>query len=109
VLGLTFARVGIVQAGIQHCQQARSEARRLREPAYEAYATRTLAQALIISGQYTEAASACTDGIALAEGYGSDVAAARFMVLLDRTRGQPAATTRALMPDPVKADHRTVE
>jgi DNA-binding SARP family transcriptional activator len=86
VLGLTFARVGIVQAGIQHCEQARSEARRLREPAYEAYATRTLAQALMISGQYEAAASACTDGIALAEGYGSDVAAARFMVLLGRTR-----------------------
>ncbi len=94
VLGLTFARIGIVQAGIQHCQQARSEARRLREPAYEAYATRALAQALIISGQYTEAASACTDGIRLAEGYGSDVAAARFMVLLDRAQSQPAATLR---------------
>ncbi len=86
VLGLTFARVGIVQAGIQHCEQARCDARRLREPAYEAYATRTLAQALMISGQYDAAASACTDGIALAEGYGSDVAAARFMVLLGRTR-----------------------
>jgi len=86
VLGLTFARVGIVQAGIRYCEQAKSEARRLREPAYEAYATRTLAQALMISGQYEAAASACTDGIALAEGYGSDVAAARFMVLLGRTR-----------------------
>jgi DNA-binding SARP family transcriptional activator len=109
VLGLTFARVGIVQAGIQHCQQARNEAQRLGEPAYEAYATRTLAQALIISGQYAAAANACTDGIALAEGYGSDVAAARFMVLLDRAQGQPAAAYAALMPGPVKADHRTVK
>ncbi|HTA07222.1 MAG TPA: hypothetical protein VK836_01830, partial [Streptosporangiaceae bacterium] len=109
VLGLTFARVGIVQAGIRYCEQAKSEARRLREPAYEAYATRTLAQALIISGQYTAAASACTDGITLAEGYGSEAAAARFVVLLDRAHGQPAATYRGLPPDPVKAGHRTVE
>jgi MalT-like TPR region len=109
VLGLTFARVGIVQAGIQHCQQARSEAQRLGEPAYEAYATRTLAQALIISGQYAAAANACTEGIALAEVYGSDVTAARFMVLRDRAQGEPAAAYPALMPGPVKADHRTVK
>jgi DNA-binding SARP family transcriptional activator len=109
VLGLTFARVGIVQAGIQHCQQARSEAQRLGEPAYEAYATRTLAQSLIIGGHYAAAASACTDGIALAEGYGGDVAAARFMVLLDGAQGQPAPACAALVPGPVEADHRAVK
>ena len=85
-LGLTFARIGIVHAGLEHCQQARTQARRLREPAYEAYAINALAQALIISGQYAAAINACSDGIQLARGYGSDVTAARFMLLLGRAR-----------------------
>jgi DNA-binding SARP family transcriptional activator len=86
VLGLTLARVGISQAGTVHCQEAIREARRLRAPAYEAYATRTLAQAFIISGQYVAAADACSEGIRLAQRYGSDVGAARSMILLGRAR-----------------------
>jgi DNA-binding SARP family transcriptional activator len=86
VLGLTLARVGIASVGIQHCQQARSDARQLREQAYEAYATRALAQALIVAGQYPAAASMCAEGIALADGYASEVTAARFRLLLGRAR-----------------------
>ncbi len=63
VLGLTLARVGIVHAGLEHCHEALNQARRLREPAYEAYATRTIAQALILGGHYAAAMSACSDGI----------------------------------------------
>jgi DNA-binding SARP family transcriptional activator len=84
VLGLTLARVGIAHGGVERCQHARTQARRLREAAYEAYAIRALAQALIVSGQYAAAASACGDGIELAQGYGSDVAVARFLLLRGR-------------------------
>ena len=80
VLGLTLARVGITHAGIEQCEQARADARQLQEPAYEAYATRALAQALMVSGQYPAAVSACGDGIELARQYGSDIAAARFLL-----------------------------
>jgi DNA-binding SARP family transcriptional activator len=86
VLGLTLARVGMTQAGIEQCQQAQTDARQLRQPAYEAYATRALAQGLILGGLYTAAASACGDGIELARQHGSDIAVARFMLLLGRAR-----------------------
>ena len=84
VLGLTLARVGIASTGLEHCQRAVSEAARLGEPAYQAYATRAMAQVLIVSGAHPAAADACRDGISLCERYGSDVAAARFMLLLGR-------------------------
>jgi DNA-binding SARP family transcriptional activator len=84
VLGLTLARVGIASSGLERCQHALSEAARLGEPGYEAYATSALAQALIVSGAYSEAADACTDGIGLCERYGSRIAAARFRLLLGR-------------------------
>jgi DNA-binding SARP family transcriptional activator len=99
VLGLTLARVGITQAGIEQCEQARADARQLQEPAYEAYATRALAQALVISGQYPAAVSACGDGIELAWQYGSGIAAARFLLLLGRARqcdGDRAAAAPSL-------------
>jgi DNA-binding SARP family transcriptional activator/tetratricopeptide (TPR) repeat protein len=84
VLGLTLARVGIAGRGIDLCMQALVEARTLREPAYEAHAMRTLAQALILSGQHAAAASICRDGVRLARGYGSEITAARFMLMLGR-------------------------
>jgi DNA-binding SARP family transcriptional activator len=84
VLGLTLARVGIASSGLESCQHAVSEAVRLGEPAYEAYATSALAQAFIVSGAYSEAAGACADGLSLSQRYGSQVAAARFRLLLGR-------------------------
>lgn len=96
VLGLTLARVGIASTGLEHCQRAVSEAARLGEPAYEAYATRAMAQVLIVSGAHSAAADACRDGINLCERFGSDVGAARFRLLLGRAyqcmgEGQEAA------------------
>ena len=96
VLGLTLARVGIASAGLEHCQHAVSEAMRLGEPAYEAYATRAMAQVFIICGSYCEAADACRHGTSLCERYGGEVAAARFRLLLGRANqcmgdGQAAA------------------
>ena len=99
VLGLTLARVGITQAGIDQCEQARGDARQLQEPAYEAYAIRALAQALMISGQYEASARACAYGIELARQYGSDIAAGRFWLLLGRARqcdGDCAAAAASL-------------
>ncbi len=99
VLGLTLARVGITQAGIEQCEQALGDARQLQEPAYEAYATRALAQALMISGQYEASVSVCGDGIELAQQYGSAIAAARFLLLLGRARqcdGDRAAAAASL-------------
>ena len=114
VLGLTLARVGIVSAGIDHCRQARAEAQRLREPAYEAYATRALAQALIVGGQYAAAAGACSEGVELAREYGSDIAAARFMLLLGRARqcerdSDAAAASLRVAADMFKAAGQTME
>jgi len=99
VFGLTLARVGITKAGIEQCRQARSHAQQLQEPAYEAYATRAPAQALMVSGHYTASASACGDGIELARQLGSDVTAARFVLLLGRARqcsGDLAAAAASL-------------
>ena len=84
VLGLTLARVGIAGRSIDLCHRALAEARTLREPAYEAHAMRTLAQALILSGQHAAAATICRDGVRLARGYGSEITAARFMLLVGR-------------------------
>ncbi len=84
VLGLTLARVGIASTGLERCRHAVSEAKRLREPAYEAYATRALAQVLLVSGAYSEAADACANGINLCEHHGSQIGAARFRMLLGR-------------------------
>jgi DNA-binding SARP family transcriptional activator len=114
VLGLTLARVGITQAGIEQCEQARADARQLQEPAYESYATRALAQALMISGQYEASVSACGDGIELAQQYGSDISAARFFLLLGRARQcdgdcAPAAASLQAAADIFKAAGLTIE
>ena len=96
VLGLTLGRVGIATAGLERCLEAVSLAARLGEPAYEAYATRAMAQVLLLSGAYSAAADACSDGIVLCERVGSQIGVARFRLLLGRAyqcmrHGQAAA------------------
>lgn len=86
VLGLTLARIGACASAVRHCRQARSAARSTGEPVYEAYATMTLAQVLILSGDTDRAADMCLEGIRLARGYGSAVDAARFELVLGRAR-----------------------
>jgi DNA-binding SARP family transcriptional activator len=96
VLGLTFARMGITSRGLEDCRRALADARELDQPAYLTAALRAAAQALILAGQHTAAADLCAEGLSVARGYGSEIAAARFLVLLGRA-GQrrsdwPAAT-----------------
>lgn len=101
VLGLTLARIGSCASAVRHCQQARSTARSMGEPVYEAHAAMTLAQALIISGDADRAADVCVDGLSLAREYGSPVDAARFGLTLGRARQCHAdyeAAARALAP-----------
>jgi DNA-binding SARP family transcriptional activator len=101
VLGLTLVRIGVARGGIERCEQARTQAQRLREPAYEAYTVTVLAQAHIVSGQYEAAASACGDGIELAKRYGSDVAVVRFLLVRGRARqceGNWTAAVESLQP-----------
>lgn len=86
VLGLTLARIGACDAGVQHCLRACSDARNMHEPVYEAHATKALAQVMILSGAYDQAAALCLAGISLARGYGSTVDVARFELVLGRTR-----------------------
>jgi DNA-binding SARP family transcriptional activator len=100
VLGLTLARVGIASTGIERCRQALSQAARLGEPEYEAYATRAMAQALIVSGAYSAAAGTCRDGLELCERLGSRIAAARFTLLLGRAQqclGEHEAAAESLV------------
>jgi hypothetical protein len=94
VLGVTLARIGAPASAVRHCHEARSAARTLGEPVYEAYAALTLAQVLILSGGYDRAADVCLEGISLSSGYGGSVDAARFGLLLGRAR-QCGADNRA--------------
>jgi len=101
VLGLTLARIGMCATAVRHCQQARSDARRLGEPAYEADATMALAQVLILGGDPGRAAGICLEGIGLAREYGSAVDVARFGLALGRARqcsGDYDAAVRDLEP-----------
>ncbi len=84
VLGLTLGRIGIASAGLERCQHAVSLAMRLGEPGHEAYAIKAMAQVLLMSGAYSAAADACSNGIDLCERMGSQVAVARFRLLLGR-------------------------
>jgi tetratricopeptide (TPR) repeat protein len=86
VLGVTLARIGACARAVRHCQQARSAARSLGEPVYDAHAAMTLAQALILTGDSDQAADVCREGISLAGGYGSAVDVARFGLVLGRAR-----------------------
>jgi DNA-binding SARP family transcriptional activator len=103
VLGLTLARMGACAGAVRPCQQARSAARGLGEPVYEAHATMALAQVLILTGDGDRAAGVCQEGIKLARGYGSTVEIARFRLALGRAHqcsGDNESAVRALEPVP---------
>jgi DNA-binding SARP family transcriptional activator len=86
LLGLTLARVGMVDGGARYCLQARADAHSLDEPVYEADAARALAQVLILSGDYHRAIDVCQEGISLARGYGGTVDIARLELVAGRAR-----------------------
>jgi DNA-binding SARP family transcriptional activator/tetratricopeptide (TPR) repeat protein len=86
VLGLTLGRIGILSEAEDHCRQSRQAACELSQPAYESAAVRAQAQVLILGGQYAAAERLCDEGITLARSYGSEITAARFMLLLGRAR-----------------------
>lgn len=96
VLGVTLARVGLVESAEEHCRQAWRLAGSLGEPAYEAFAISALSQVLILSGQHLAALGLCSMGIGLARGYGSDVVAARFMLLEGRAQHCAGNTAAAI-------------
>ncbi len=103
VLGLTLARAGMVHAGQERCEQALRRARELRQPAYEAAALMTVAQVLVLAGQHAAAADTCRAGVRVARAYGSEITAARFLVVLGRAcqrnedwPGAKASLTEAL-------------
>jgi tetratricopeptide (TPR) repeat protein len=95
VLGITFARVGMTSLGQAHCRRAVGEARDLGERAYLTAALRALAQALILDRNYAAAADLCEEGISTARDYGSEITAARFLVLLGRARQRCGQWTAA--------------
>src|SRR5262249_47081180 len=78
LLGLPLARIGACASAARHCDQARSAARSLGEPVYEAHADMSLAQVLILSGETERAADVCLEGISLAREYRSLIDVARF-------------------------------
>jgi DNA-binding SARP family transcriptional activator/tetratricopeptide (TPR) repeat protein len=84
LLGITLARMGIVDGGARYCQQARADAQVLAEPVYEAHAARALAQVLILRGDYRRAIDVCQTGISLARGYGGTVDMARLELVAGR-------------------------
>ncbi len=86
VLGLTLARIGIVSLAEDHCRQSRRLAQELGQAVLESAAIRAHAQVLILAGQYGAAEFLSGEGIRLARGFGSDITAARFMLLLARAR-----------------------
>lgn len=84
VLGLALARVGLTTTAADHCERALREARDLGEPAYEAAAVRALVQVLILDGRHSHAVGLCAAGVAIARDYGSEIGAARFLLLAGR-------------------------
>jgi DNA-binding SARP family transcriptional activator len=99
VLGLALARVGLTTTAADHCQQALCEARDLGEPVYEAAALRSLVQVLILDGRYAHALGLCADGVGIARSYGSEITAARFILLAGRAwqrTGEWAAAAASL-------------
>ena len=84
LLGITLARMGMVDRGARYCQQARADAHTLAEPIYEAHAAQALAQVLILSGDYRRAIDVCEEGISLARGYGGTVDMARLALVAGR-------------------------
>jgi DNA-binding SARP family transcriptional activator len=86
LLGITLARIGIVDRGTRHCEQARADAHALGEPVYEAQAAQAQAQVHIIGGDYNRAIDVCEEGISLADGYGGVVDQARLQLVAGRAR-----------------------
>ncbi len=86
LLGVTLARMGMVQGGARYCQQARADGHALGEPIYEAHAAQALAQVLILKGAYHRAIDVCEEGISLARGYGGNVDVARLELVAGRAR-----------------------
>jgi DNA-binding SARP family transcriptional activator len=86
LLGITLARMGMVDNGARYCQQARADAHALAEPVYEAYSAQALAQVLILSGDCRHAIDVCNEGIGLARGYGGTVDEARLELVAGRAR-----------------------
>jgi DNA-binding SARP family transcriptional activator len=86
LVGVTQARMGMVDAGARQCRQARADAHALGEPAYEAHAAHAQAQVHILGGDYHRAIEVCEEGISLARAYGGIVDAARFELIAGRAR-----------------------
>jgi DNA-binding SARP family transcriptional activator len=86
LLGVTLARLGMVDVGARHCQQARADAHELGEPVHEAHAARALAQVLILKGDHHRAVEVCEEGMSLARGYGGVVDLARLELVAGRAR-----------------------
>jgi tetratricopeptide (TPR) repeat protein len=86
LLGITLARMGMVEGGARYCQRARADAHTLAEPVYEAHAAQALAQVLILRGDYRWAIDVCEEGIGLARGYGGTVDVARLELVAGRAR-----------------------
>jgi len=86
VLGLTLARVGMCDSGARYCRDARADARDVHQQVYESHTVMALAQVLMLSGDYGQAASVCEDGIRLAGEYRSAVDVARFGLVLGWAR-----------------------
>ncbi len=86
LLGLTMARMGMVDGGARHCERARADARTLGEPVFEAHSAQAQAQVLVLSGDYHRAIDVCEEGISLARGYGGVVDVARLELVAGRAR-----------------------
>jgi DNA-binding SARP family transcriptional activator len=84
LLGLTLARLGLVDVGARYCQLARADAHALGEPVYEAHAAQVLAQVLILKGDHHRAIDVCDEGISLARDYGGVVDVARLDLVAGR-------------------------
>lgn len=96
LVGLTLARMGIVDGGARSCEQARAAAHSLGEPVYEVHAIQAQAQVLVLTGDYQRAARVCAEGIGIARGYGGVLDVARLELIAARagsgSLGQVAAT-----------------
>ncbi len=104
VLGLTLARMGVVEGGARHCQRARADAHTLGEAVYEAHAAQAQAQVLILKGDYHRAIDVCEEGISLARGYGGVSDVARLELVAGRARQRSLAYAAAAAGLRVAAD-----
>jgi hypothetical protein len=86
LLGITVARIGMVDLGARYCEQARAEVHGMGQPVYAAHAARTHAQALVLAGDYRQAIEVCEEAISLARSYGGIVDVARLEIVAGRAR-----------------------